>query len=136
MTRYFVSTPEELTLLSQAVNILSGLSEPVRGEVVGGPDTLPREFRGAGTPGWTDTVFRGSWVSADQSIAAVEVLPDMLAFSGQSVQIGDVLVTLPTEAEGVDQLPPELLPENGAFWWSGADPQAADTPPPDPEPLP
>lgn len=122
---YYVTTPEQLTLLSTAVNLLAGLTEPVRGVVHGGPDTLPAEFRGPGTPGWTDTLFRGSWVSADYTLAAIEVVPEMLAFAGQSVMIGDVLVTMPAESDGVEQLPPELHPEQGAFWWAGADLEAS-----------
>jgi hypothetical protein len=131
---YYVTTPEDLTLLSTAANLLAGLTEPVRGVVHGGPDSLPTEFAGPGTPGWTDTLFRGSWVSADQTMAGVEVTPDMLRFAGQSVMVGDVLVTMPTEAEGVEELPPELLEENGAFWWEGDTGQTPEEQPPEEPP--
>jgi hypothetical protein len=128
---YYVTTPAALTLLSTAANTLAGLTEPVRGVVHGGPDSLPTEFAGPGTPGWTDTLFRGSWVSADQSMAGIEVTPDMLKFAGQSVMVGDVLMTMPTEDEGVDELPAALLEENGAFWWEGdVQQEPPDEPPP------
>ena len=131
MTLYFVTTPDQLTLLSRAANQVLGLVEPVRGTVVGGPDTLPSEYGGVGTPGWTDTVFRGSWVSADYSKAAVEIVPEMLALAGQTVDVDGVGVTFPVESDGVTELPPELLEENGAFWWSGADvEQGAEEPGP------
>ena len=133
MTLYYVTTPEELTLLSTGANLLLGLTEPVRGVVHGGHDSLPTEFAGPGTPGWTDTVFRGSWVSADMTVAAVEIVPEMLALAGQTVMVGDQLVEFPTEAEGVEVLPPELLEENGAFWWDGRDvDQASEQAPEEP----
>jgi hypothetical protein len=114
---YYVTTPEDMLLLTDAINLLGGLTEPVRGTVVGGPDSLPTEYAGPGTPGWTDTIFRGCWLSADQTMAGVEVVPEMEQFGGQSVMVGDVLVTVPTQAECVEELPPELLIENGAVWW-------------------
>lgn len=116
---YYVTTPQHLATLASAVNALCGLSNPVRGTVVGGPDFLPRTFDGPGTPGWTDSVFRGSWVSADLSLAALPVTPDMLAFAGQMVVVGDTLVEFPTEDDGVTELPDALLEVNGAFWWGG-----------------
>lgn len=119
MTLYLVTTPEQLTLLAYAANKLVGFTGPVRGVVHGGPDFLPQTFEGFDTPGWTDSVFRGSWVSADGALAALPVAPAMLAFAGQLVVVGEHLVEFPEESEGVAALPPELLEENGAFWWSG-----------------
>jgi hypothetical protein len=108
-----------LTLLAYAVNKLVGFTGPVRGTVVGGPDFLPRAFEGFDTPGWTDSVFRGSWVSADGALAALPVTESMFAFAGQLVVVDEHLVEFPEESDGVAELPPELLEENGGWWWSG-----------------
>jgi hypothetical protein len=116
---YYVATPQQLVLLAHAVEALLGLTNPVRGVVHGGPDFLPTTFAGFGTPGWTDSVFRGSWVSADLSLAAVPIVPDMLAFAGQIVVVGEHLVEFPSEEDGVEELPDALLEANGAWWWSG-----------------
>ena len=116
---YYVTTPQHLATLASAVNALCGLAQPVKGTVHGDVAFTIPDYAGPGTPGWTDSVFRGSWVSADLSQAAITVVPDMLSFSGQLVVVGDTLVEFPTEADGVAELPPALLPENGAFWWDG-----------------
>lgn len=116
---YYVTTPEHLELLASAVNALCGLGQPVRGTVVGGPDFLPTEYTGIGTPGWTDCMFRGSWVSSDLAQAAISVAPEMLTFADQIVVVGELLVEFPSAEEQVEELPASLLPENGAFWWNG-----------------
>lgn len=117
--KYLVTTPARLAELSAAVNVLLGFDKPRRGVTVGGPDFVPQEYTGPGTPGWTDTVYRGSWVSKDLALAAVEVSPEMLGMAGKTVQVNGASVTFPEESEGVDELPAKLLPENGAFWWDG-----------------
>lgn len=116
---YLVTTPDQLTLLAYAVNKLLDFRGPVRGTVVGGPDFLPQTFEGFDTPGWTDSVFRGSWVSADCALAALPVTEAMFAFAGQLVVVGEHLVEFPEESDGVAELPHALTLEGGAFWWSG-----------------
>lgn len=118
---YLVRTPSELVAIARAVNVLVGLSAPVRGAVVGGPDTLPTEYQGMGTPGWTDAASRGSWVAADLSLAAAPVPAGMEQFSGLTVELDGAPYTLPLLEEAVteEQLPYALTPEGGAFWWAG-----------------
>lgn len=113
---------------------MHGLSKPVRGVVHGGPDFLPTKYMGVGTPGFTDAVFRGSWVAADFSLAAVEIAPEMMEYAGHVMMIDGVEVTFPSESDGVDELPPELLEENGAFWWIGGESQEPEEPPPEEPP--
>lgn len=120
-TIYLIRTPAELVTIGRAVDVITGLAEPVRGVVSGGPDTLPREYEGPATPGWTDAASRGSWVSADLSMAAAPVPEGMEQLAGLTVEIDGEPYTLPTmdEAVAAEDLPFELTPDGGAFWWAG-----------------
>ena len=120
MSVYLITTPEMLSIYSSAIDAQLGIPEPVRGTVVGGPDCLPVEYEGVGTPGWTDAVYRGSWVSADQTEACVEILPDMMQFAGVSFEWAGQHYTFPALDEGVPEIPDRFRPENGGFWWDGA----------------
>lgn len=115
---YLVSDPDTLMKYARCVDVLVGLQQPLRGTVVGGPDSLPTEWEGVGTPGYTYAAYRGAWRSADETVAGLEVTEIMLPFAGQSATVLGELVTLPTEADLVPEMPPELLEENGATWWT------------------
>lgn len=115
---YLVSDPTTLMKYARCVDILVGLQQPVRGTVVGGPDSLPTEWAGADTPGYTYAAYRGAYKSADEKIAGLEVTEVMLPFAGQSAEVNGDLVTLPTTDQLQKEMPPELLEENGATWWT------------------
>jgi hypothetical protein len=126
---YLVTTPEMLSIYSSAIDAALGLPEPVRGTTVGGPDCVPFVYGGIGTPGWTDAVYRGSWVSADRTEACVEIVDDMRQFAGAAFEWNGQAYVFPTLDEGVPELPARFLPENGGFWWDGAPLGEAEAPP-------
>ena len=117
---YLVTTPAMLTVYSSAIDAALGLAEPVRGTVVGGPDCLPLEYAGIGTPGWTDAMYRGAWVSADRTEACVEVRAEMQSFAGVPFEWAGQQYVFPALEEGVTEIPERFLPEAGGFWWNGA----------------
>jgi hypothetical protein len=117
---YLITTPAMLTIYSSAIDAALGIAEPVRGTVVGGPDCLPLEYEGIGTPGYTDAVYRGAWVSADRTEACVEVRPEMTTFAGMPFEWAGQAYVFPTLDEGVTEVPDRFLPENGGLWWNGA----------------
>jgi hypothetical protein len=125
---YLVTTPEMLSIYSSAIDAQLGIPEPVRGEVVGGPDCVPLVYGGVATPGWTDAVYRGSWVSADRTEACVEITPDMTQFAGMTFEWDGQSYTFPSLEEGVSELPARFLAENGGFWWDGS--PLVEEPPP------
>ncbi len=119
---YLVTSPAQLALYARAINVLAGLAQPVRGVTVGGPDFVPLEYTGFGTPGWTDCVYRGSWVIADLSEACAHVSDDLLQYAGLQVDIGEgVIVTLPGVEVAVEEIPERFTESEGAFWWDGSD---------------
>jgi hypothetical protein len=128
MSLYLVTTPALLSVYSSVIDATLGIPEPVRGTTVGGPDCVPTTYQGIGTPGWTDAVYRGSWVSADRTEACVEILPDMMQFAGMPFTWAGVDYVFPSLDEGVPEIPARFLPENGGFWWDGA-PLADEAPP-------
>lgn len=115
---YLVTAPEIMMKYARALDIIVGLTQPIRGTVVGGPDSLPTAWEGADTPGFTHAAYRGAWKSVDEKIAGLEVTDAMLPFAGMSAEVLGELVTLPTTDQLVKEMPPELLEENGATWWT------------------
>lgn len=117
---YLITTPAQLSLYARAINVLAGLAQPVRGTTVGGPDFVPLRYTGLGTPGWTDSVYRGSWVTADLSEACAQVSEDLLQYAGMQVDVGDgEIVTLPGLDVAVTDIPARFTEAQGAFWWDG-----------------
>ncbi len=90
---YIVDTEARLLEIREALAIAEGL--PRRGVVVGGPDTLPREWS-PGAPGWTENV--ADIMETSDGKRALEIPPQALKHLDKPVVVRGKPVRIPPAA--------------------------------------